>query len=196
MSDDLQSLFDDANGHLAVGEFDEAIVLYRECVAQDPEFFDGWHALGMALMKIGRYPEAVFLGTVQGEALAETYAAADVFVFPSKTDTFGLVLLEALASGVPVAALPVCGPLDVIGDAPVGVLDHDLHKACLKALTISRDSCREFALERSWDACAQAFIDNVTRERPPQVKRHWRRRLARRLRLSREQLPTEIAPSA
>ncbi|MET0222051.1 MAG: glycosyltransferase family 1 protein, partial [Tardiphaga sp.] len=72
------------------------------------------------------YPDAVFLGALQGEALAEAYAGADVFVFPSKTDTYGLVLLEALASGVPVAAFPVTGPRDVIGAAPVGVLSEDL----------------------------------------------------------------------
>ena len=70
-----------------------------------------------------KYPDAVFLGARQGEELAEIYAAADVFVFPSKTDTFGLVLLEALASGLPVAAFPVTGPRDVIGAAPVGVLE-------------------------------------------------------------------------
>src|SRR6201999_4472610 len=73
-----------------------------------------------------KYPQAVFLGARQGEALAEAYAGADVFVFPSRTDTFGLVLLEALASGLPVAAFPVTGPLDVIGSAPVGVLSEDL----------------------------------------------------------------------
>jgi glycosyltransferase involved in cell wall biosynthesis len=125
-----------------------------------------------------------------GERLAETYSAADVFVFPSKTDTFGLVLLEALASGVPVAALPVPGPLDVIGDAPVGALNNDLRAACFAALDIPRDACREFAASRSWGACAQAFIENVTRERPPQVKRRWRRRLARRLRLTSDTVPT------
>ena len=133
-----------------------------------------------------KYPDTVFLGVMQGEQLATTYAAADVFVFPSRTDTFGLVLLEALASGVPVAAYPVTGPLDVIGDMPVGVLNDDLKTACLSALNLSRDDCRAFALEHSWDACARAFIDNVTRERPPQVKRRWRRRLARRLRLTSE----------
>ena len=77
------------------------------------------------------YPQAVFLGAQQGEELAKSYAAADVFVFPSKTDTFGLVLLEALASGTPVAAFPVAGPRDVIGTAPVGVLNEDLAEACL-----------------------------------------------------------------
>jgi glycosyltransferase involved in cell wall biosynthesis len=81
-----------------------------------------------------QYPKAVFLGTKQGEALAEIYAAADAFVFPSRTDTFGLVLLEALASGVPVAAFPLAAPRDVLGEAPVGRLDENLQRACLEAL--------------------------------------------------------------
>ena len=89
-----------------------------------------------------KYPDAVFLGARHGEELAEIYAASDIFVFPSKTDTFGLVLLEALASGLPVAAFPVTGPRDVIGAAPVGVLDEDLRKACLEALQISRRGLR------------------------------------------------------
>ena len=108
-----------------------------------------------------RYRDAVFLGEQFGEQLAETYAAADAFVFPSRTDTFGLVLLEALASGVPVAAFPVTGPRDVIGNAPVGILNDDLREACLAALTLSRDDCRAFALERSWEASAQVFLNNV-----------------------------------
>jgi glycosyltransferase involved in cell wall biosynthesis len=112
-----------------------------------------------------RYPSAVFLGARQGEALAQAYAAADVFVFPSRTDTYGLVLLEALSSGVPIAAFPVTGPKDVIGATPVGVLDDDLRQACLSALTLSRDDCRAFALGHTWEACARAFIDNVTRVR-------------------------------
>jgi glycosyltransferase involved in cell wall biosynthesis len=108
-----------------------------------------------------RYRDAVFLGEQFGEQLAETYAAADVFVFPSRTDTFGLVLLEALASGVPVAAFPVTGPRDVIGAAPVGALNDDLRDACIAALTLSREDCRAFALERSWEASAQAFLNNI-----------------------------------
>ena len=108
-----------------------------------------------------KYPDAVFLGALQGEALAEVYAAADVFVFPSKTDTFGLVLLEALASGLPVAAFPVTGPRDVIGAAPVGVLDEDLRKACLAALAIPPQACVDFAAKHTWEASAQAFIDNM-----------------------------------
>ena len=112
-----------------------------------------------------RYPEAKFLGARHGEALAEAYAAADVFVFPSHTDTFGLVLLEALASGVPVAAFPVCGPRDVIGNAPVGALNDDLQQACTDALAASRTDCRDFALKQTWEVSARAFIDNVMRVR-------------------------------
>jgi len=110
-----------------------------------------------------RYPDAVFLGARRGEALAETFAAADVFVFPSLTDTFGLVLLEALASGVPVAAFRAPGPRDVIGDAPVAALDHDLSAACRRALTISREACRNFACTMTWERAARYFISNVTR---------------------------------
>ena len=108
-----------------------------------------------------KYPHAVFLGELHGEALAQVYAAADVFVFPSRTDTFGLVLLEALASGLPVAAFPVAGPRDVIGTAPVGVLDEDLRAACLTALAIPRPSCVAFAAGHTWEACAEAFVDNM-----------------------------------
>jgi glycosyltransferase involved in cell wall biosynthesis len=109
-----------------------------------------------------KYPQAVFLGARQGEALADAYAAADVFVFPSKTDTFGLVLLEALASGLPVAAFPVTGPHDVIGAAPVGALHEDLRAACLAALSISRQACLEFAARHTWEVSARAFVDNIT----------------------------------
>lgn len=109
-----------------------------------------------------KYPNAVFLGARQGEALAEVYAGADVFVFPSKTDTFGLVLLEALASGLPVAAFPVTGPRDVIGTAPVGVLADDLRMACLSALHIPPQACLAFAAQHTWEASARAFVDNIT----------------------------------
>jgi glycosyltransferase involved in cell wall biosynthesis len=107
------------------------------------------------------YPETVFLGALEGEALAAVYASADVFVFPSRTDTFGLVLLEALASGLPIAAFPVAGPRDVIGAAPVGVLSEDLREACLAALGISRQTCVEFAGCHSWEASARAFIEHM-----------------------------------
>ena len=105
-----------------------------------------------------RFPAARFLGAMEGETLAAHLAAADALVFPSLTDTFGVVQLEALASGVPVAAFPVPGPLDVIGDQPIGALDQDLRAACLKALNISRQACRDFALSRSWAASARQFI--------------------------------------
>jgi glycosyltransferase involved in cell wall biosynthesis len=107
------------------------------------------------------YPDAVFLGALQGEALAKAYAAADVFVFPSRTDTFGLVLLEALASGVPVAAFPVTGPRDVVGAAPIAVLNEDLRAACLAALTIPRQDCVAFAANYTWEASTRAFIDHM-----------------------------------
>ena len=92
-----------------------------------------------------RFPQALFLGERGRDELAAIYSAADVFVFPSRTDTFGLVMLEALSCGVPVAAYPVPGPLDVIGDAAIGVLDEDLRAAALRALTIDRAACRAFA---------------------------------------------------
>lgn len=108
-----------------------------------------------------RYPQAVFLGQRQGEGLACIYAAADVFVFPSCTDTFGLVLLEALASGLPVAAFPAAAPRDVIGEAPVAALNTNLRTACFEALKLSRQRCRAFALGMTWQASAQAFLDVV-----------------------------------
>jgi glycosyltransferase involved in cell wall biosynthesis len=108
-----------------------------------------------------RFPAAHFLGRHEGLSLARCYASADVFVFPSLTDTFGLVLLEALASGVPVAAFPVTGPIDVIGEAPVGRLDADLRKAALACLEIPRSACRDYALRFSWQATARQFLENL-----------------------------------
>ena len=108
-----------------------------------------------------KYPDVVFAGVKEGEDLAKYYAAADVFVFPSLTDTFGLVLLEALACGVPVAAYPVAGPLDVIGDAPVGCLHEDLGIAVQRALGASPDACRAHAENYSWEASTQQFLANI-----------------------------------
>jgi glycosyltransferase involved in cell wall biosynthesis len=108
-----------------------------------------------------RYPDVVFAGWKRGEGLSRCYSASDVFVFPSRFETFGLVLLEALACGVPVAAYPVPGPIDVIGGSPVGVLDRDLRQAALRALSIPRPACREFALRFSWRRSAEEFLVNL-----------------------------------
>jgi glycosyltransferase involved in cell wall biosynthesis len=117
---------------------------------------------GPALASLkARFPLTQFLGLREGEPLAEVYSAADVFVFPSRTDTFGIVLLEALASGLPVAAYPVAGPSDVIGEAGVGVLNEDLRVAALAALQIPGERCRTFALSHGWRASAMQFLDNI-----------------------------------
>ena len=108
-----------------------------------------------------KYSEAVFLGYRQGEDLARLMAAADVFVFPSLTDTFGLVMLEALACGVPVAAFPVQGPKDVILSEKVGCLDEDLVKAIATALTLKPKDCRDYALGYSWSDCARRFESHL-----------------------------------
>ncbi|MFP3943838.1 MAG: glycosyltransferase family 4 protein, partial [Alphaproteobacteria bacterium] len=109
-----------------------------------------------------RYPEAVFLGPRFGEALAEIYAASDVFVFPSRTDTFGLVNVEALASGVPVAAYPVQGPQDIIGNSGVGAVSEDLGEACRLALGCATpEACRAHAERFSWEACTRQFLTNL-----------------------------------
>jgi glycosyltransferase involved in cell wall biosynthesis len=108
-----------------------------------------------------RFPQAKFLGQLENGTLAAHLAAADVFVFPSLTDTFGVVQLEALASGLPIAAFPVTGPKDVVADNPIGVLNQDLRTACLEALKISRDECRAFALRYSWENSARQFIGHV-----------------------------------
>lgn len=118
-----------------------------------------------------RFPAARFLGEKKSEELTSLVAAADVFVFPSLTDTFGVVQLEALACGTPVAAFPVTGPLDVVADHPIGALDHDLRAASLRALTMSRETCRSFALERSWENCARQFIGHLVVPQPSRAPR-------------------------
>ena len=104
-----------------------------------------------------RFPQVTFTGYRDNGSLARSYSGADVFVFPSRTDTFGLVLLEALAAGTPVAAFPVTGPIDVITDPRVGALNEDLRAACLKALECDREACRRHAEAWSWDACVAQF---------------------------------------
>jgi glycosyltransferase involved in cell wall biosynthesis len=107
------------------------------------------------------YANVHFTGAKDGEDLARLYSSADAFVFPSKTDTFGLVLLEALACGIPVAAYPVMGPIDVVGDNPSAVLSDDLRAAALAALDIPRESCRATVLDQSWAASTDQFVANV-----------------------------------
>ncbi len=104
------------------------------------------------------YPDARFLGYRHGQALADAFAGASVLVFPSRTDTYGLVMLEALACGTPVAAFPVPGPLDVLEADLTGVMDEDLHAACLRALELDRGVCAERAARLSWRASAQEFL--------------------------------------
>jgi glycosyltransferase involved in cell wall biosynthesis len=108
-----------------------------------------------------KYPCVRFTGYQHGETLAQLMAAADVFVFPSLTDTFGVVLLEALASGVPVAAFPVQAPKDVITDARVGILSENLQEAALQALTLDPQTCRDYAINYTWEKCTQQFVDNL-----------------------------------
>ncbi|CAO3405961.1 glycosyltransferase family 4 protein [Azospirillum largimobile] len=108
-----------------------------------------------------KYPGVHWVGAKHGEELAKHYAAADVFVFPSRTDTFGLVLLEALASGVPVAAYPVPGPLDVVDGSGAGCLDVDLKRAVEGALAIPGQKCRDYALGYSWRRSAEQFLSNL-----------------------------------
>jgi glycosyltransferase involved in cell wall biosynthesis len=107
------------------------------------------------------YPAAVFTGFKYGEELAAQVAAADVFVFPSLTDTFGLVLLEAMSCGVPVAAFPVTGPIDVVQNGATGVLNQDLRVAALEALELDPAACRSYALQHTWDAATQQFLSNL-----------------------------------
>lgn len=105
-----------------------------------------------------RYPDARYLGVLMQPELAHLYREADVFVFPSKTDTFGLVLLEALACGTPIAAYPVTGPIDVLENSDAGVLDNNLAHACKKALFISREVARAHAEKFSWRICTEQFF--------------------------------------
>lgn len=113
------------------------------------------------------YPDAHFLGLREGRELAEIYASADVFVFPSLTDSFGIVLLEAAASGLPVAAFPVQGPRDVFAGSDAAVLDEDLRKAALAALRRPREACLDLAARHSWHASAEQFYGHIRRVAQP-----------------------------
>ena len=108
-----------------------------------------------------RYPDVIFTGKRIGEELAEAYASADVFVFPSLTDTFGIVLIEAMASGVPVAAFPVTGPIDNVTSGVTGVLDNDLAKAARMALHLDRSVVRAHGQSYSWENAGRLFMSNI-----------------------------------
>ena len=112
-----------------------------------------------------KYPDALFLGEKHGEELAQYYAGSDVFVFPSRTDTFGIVMIEALASGTPVAAYPVTGPVDVITSHQAGILSDDLESAALRALSLDGTLCREHALGYTWESCARILEQALVRNR-------------------------------
>lgn len=123
---------------------------------------------GPALAELrARYPDAVFTGYRYGEELATLLAAADCFVFPSRTDTFGIVLLEAMASGLPVAAYPVTGPIDVVRDGETGCLREDLAEAIAGALALDRARCREYALDWRWERATRQFLDNLVDANAP-----------------------------
>jgi glycosyltransferase involved in cell wall biosynthesis len=142
-----------------------------------------------------QYPDATFLGYRFGEDLARHLAAADVMVFPSRTDTFGLVNLEAMACGVPVAAYPVTGPIDVIQDGVTGALGADLASAARRALEIDPNACREHALKSGWDVCSREFETNLERcEIPAQPKLILASRLVRESALDRAS-SSSIRPS-
>ena len=143
---------------------------------------------GPALEELrARYPAAHFLGAKFGAELAAVFASADVFVFPSLTDTFGLVILEAMAAGAPVAAFPAPGPIDIIPGSDAGVVDADLKAACLAALKLDRSTARAYAERFSWRASTEEFVRNLQPYPEPEKTRFWRRlrRLAR-LRRRRE----------
>ncbi|MGE8104865.1 glycosyltransferase family 4 protein [Allorhizobium sp. NPDC080224] len=124
-----------------------------------------------------RYPDVHFTGMKHGEDLARAYAEADVFVFPSKTDTFGNTILEALASGVPVAGYPVTGPVDIIpSGSNAGAMDHDLQIACIAALQASPQAARRLAETYSWEAATQQFFDNVVEAKEQRRRRGLRQR--------------------
>jgi glycosyltransferase involved in cell wall biosynthesis len=154
-------------GRVAVEKNIEA---FLECPAEGSKVVVG-DGPALPILK-GRYPEVLFLGPMHGSELASAYTAADVFVFPSRTDTFGLVNIEALACGVPVAAYPVAGPADILGPddrgihggtARIGALDEDLAKAIVRALTVEREAAAAEARHYGWSECTSLFLAGLAR---------------------------------
>ena len=165
---DLEAFSPEAPPHPAYANLTGPIMLYvgRIAVEKNIEaFLKSGHPGSKVVVGDGpartalerRYPDVVFLGALSGSELAGAYAGADVFVFPSKTDTFGLVMIEALASGVPVAAYLVPGPLDVV-NAEVACLDPDLDTAIAEALTRDRTACANYGGQFTWERSAREFL--------------------------------------
>ena len=177
--------------HPALADLPRPILLNvgRVAVEKNIEAFLGLYVPGTKVVVGGgpaldqlkaRYPDALFLGPKRGAELASTYTAADVFVFPSRTDTFGLVNIEALACGLPIAAYPVAGPIDILGPLGIGThggkrrigaLDEDLGQAIGKALTANRDAAAAEARNYSWDRCTDRFLEGLAVDRPEQTLR-------------------------
>ena len=131
---------------------------------------------GPALIALKKkHPDVTFAGAKYESELARHFADADVFVFPSLTDTFGLVNIEAMACGVPVAAYPVSGPVDIIPGSNAGICEEDLKTACLEALKLSPDDCIAHAKEYSWEAVSDIFMSYLTPEYKPTARKRWRR---------------------
>jgi glycosyltransferase involved in cell wall biosynthesis len=135
-----------------------------------------------------KHKDVHFLGVKQGEELAACFANADVFCFPSLTDTFGLVILEAMAAGTPVSGYVVPGPRDLIPGSNAGAIDEDLRKACLEALKCDRAATRAYAEGYSWKACAEQFLNNLEPLPVPERRKFWKRlaRLRHAIRLRRK----------
>ena len=119
-----------------------------------------------------KYPEAHFLGAKFGDELSRHFADADVFVFPSKTDTFGLVIIESMATGTPVAAYPVTGPVDIIPDSKAGSINEDLRVACISCLELDRNDAVTHAEKFSWDAVSEVFYNYLTPNYKPKHQKH------------------------
>ncbi len=129
----------------------------------------------MAALQKKYKDRAVFTGAKHGAELARYYADADVMVFPSKTDTFGLVIIEAMATGTPVAAYPVHGPIDIIPNSKAGIIDEDLRQACLSCLDLNRKAAATHAKKYAWKKVAKDFVDLLEPETEPKRRRRWRR---------------------
>jgi glycosyltransferase involved in cell wall biosynthesis len=144
-----------------------------------------------------QYPDVRFVGAKFGEDLARYFAQADVFVFPSLTDTFGLVILEAMGAGTPVAGYPAPGPIDIIPGSGAGFVNEDLRQACLDCLALDRAAVRAYALKFTWRASAEEFVRNLQPYPEPEKTRFWKRlRRLTRLRRRRQEAPKAMSTEA